>query len=238
MGLLRTVGLRGGLAAARHILQLEDRRTAQLNRLARAVDAGLKGPYQAGLQHLELAGKADANAESSTRHLALAEELFVVAFGNLREVDPLQSAWAAVNLAVICSATKRQSEALYWAEAAHERASVAADQAARELADHADSRFGRLRLTSENTEAGVIMGGAAATGIGAAAAGITIASGGLAIVAVGAALGVSLAAGKGIQMYRSHHLKARDAKAQEMAEFVADIVSMRESLSDRQLPSA
>src|SRR6266581_4158951 len=140
MGLLGKVALRGSLAAARHILQLEDRRTAQLNRLARAVDAGLEGPFKAGLQHVEIAMKADTGTESAARHLGRAEELFVVAFGNLREIDPLQSAWAAVNLTVICSATGRQSEGLHWAELAHERATAAADQAAQELADRADGR--------------------------------------------------------------------------------------------------
>jgi hypothetical protein len=46
-----------------------------------------------------------------------------------------------------------------------------------------------------------------------------------------------VAAGKGMQMYRRRHLEVRDLKAQEMADFLADIASLRQSLGDRQLPS-
>ena len=238
MGLLGSVALRGGSAVARHVLELEDRRTKQLNYLTRAVDAGLEGPYKAGLQHLKLATKAETGAQSAARHLAGAEELFVVAFGNLRDVNPLQSAWAAVHLAVICAATGRRSEGLYWAELAQDRATAAADQAAQQLTDRADGRLGRLRMTSEGSETAIQIGGAAGTGIAAAAAGVTIASGGTALIAVGAALGASMAIGKGMEMYRNRKLKTRDLKAQEMSDFLTDIGRLRESLSDRQLPSS
>lgn len=238
MGLLGSVAARGGAAAARHILQLEDRRTTQLNRLTRAVDAGLEGPYHAGVELLKLAARPDTGDQSAARHLARAEELFVVAFGNLRDVSPLQSAWAAIHLAVICSATGRRSEGLYWARLAHDRATLAAKQVAQQLSDRADGRVGRLRMTSENTEAAVALGGAAATGVGAAAAGITIATGGLGIVAIGAGLGASLAVAKGMQMYRSRQLKVKDLKEKEMVDFLAEIVSLRQSLGDRELPSS
>jgi hypothetical protein len=232
MGFFVNVAMRGGLAAARQVLQLEDRRTAQLNRLTSAVDAGLTGPYKAALEHLAIAQQPDVEAESVARHLDKAEDLFAAAYGNLCDIDPLQSAWAAVNIALICLALGRQNEARHWARLASERATIASDLVDQQLQDRADSRMGRLRLTSENTESAVLLGGAAATGLGAAAAGITIATGGLGIVAVGAGFGAAAAVSKGMQMYRQRKLKERDLKVREMTEFLSDITALRQSLGD------
>jgi hypothetical protein len=232
MGLLGSVALRGGSAAARHILQLEDRRAKQLNHLTRAVNAVLEGPYKAGIQHLKIAANVETSGQSAAQHLANAEGLFVEAFGNLRDVNPLQGAWAAVHLAVICMATERRSEGLYWAELAQDRATAAADLAAQELTDRAEGRVGRLRLTSENSEAAVQLGGAVGTGVGVAAAGVTIASGGTALVIVGAAIGATMAVGKGMEIYRSHQLKKRDLNTREISDFLSDIGDLKEALSN------
>ena len=238
MGLLGSIALHGGSAAARHVLELEDRRTKQLNYLMRAVDAGLEGPYKAGLQHLKIATKAETGAQSAARHLAEAEELFVVAFGNLRDVYPLQSAWAAIHLAIICAATGRRSEGLHWAELAQDRATAAADLATQQLTDRADGRVGVLRMTSEKTEDAIGSAGAVGAGAAAGAVGITIATAGTALLAAGAVFGASMAIVGGMEMYRKRQLKKLDLKVQEMSDFLTDIGRLKESFSDRQLPSS
>lgn len=237
MGLLGSIALRGGVAAARQILQLEDRRTKQLTQLALAVDAGLAGQFKAGLQHLEIATTVDTSSQSVARHLGLAEERFVVAFGNYRDIDPLQSAWAAVYLTVICVATGRQGEALHWGRLAYVCSTEAAELVSRQLTDRADGRVGRMRLTSETAEGGVVVAGGLATGWAAAAAGLTIATGVVGLVAVGAAIGATRGIAKGMEMYREHQLKYRDARIEEIGQFVDDIVSLRRSLGDKEISS-
>jgi len=235
MGLLGSIALRGGVAAARQILQLEDRRTKQLAQLALAVDAGLAGQFKAGLQHLEIATTVETSSQSVARHLELAEERFVVAFGNYRDIDPLQSAWAAVYLIVICAATGRQSEALHWGRLAYACSTEAADLVSQQLKDRADGRVGRMKLTSEAAEGGVVVAGGAATGLAAAAAGVTIATGAVGLVAVGAAIGAVRGIAKGMEMYRQRQLRYREERMKEIAEFVNDIVSLRRSLGDNEI---
>ena len=232
MSLLTSIAVRGAAAAARQILQLEDQRTRQLAQLAAAVQAGLEGPYRSGIEHLRIAATVDTTAPSAAGHLVSAEELFVQAYGNLKEVDPLLSAWAAVQLVVICLATGRQNEGLHWARLGHQRAVRAAELQHRQLTDRADGKVGRLKLTSEGTSGSVQLAGGAATGLAAAAAGITIATGGLGLVAIGAGLGASLAAGKALDMYRERGLRVRAAKEKEISAFVDDLVELRRRLGD------
>lgn len=238
MGLLASITLRGGSAAARHLLQLEDRRSQQLRELALAVDAVLEGPYKAALEDLELAARAETDPDSAARHLARAEVRFGDAYGNLKEVNPLLGSWAAVYLAVISSVAGHREDALHWGRRAHESAVRARDLVVLTMSDRAAGRVGRLKLTSEDTEAGVWLAGVGATGMGAAAAGVTIASGGLAFVAVGAALGATWGVTKGIELFRNHHLKARALKMQELSDFIDDINGMRRAFGDAQAPPA
>jgi hypothetical protein len=238
MGLLATITLRGGSAAARHILQLEDQRSRQLRELALAVDAVLEGPYKSALEDLELAAGAATDPHRAGRYLARAEDRFGLAFGNLKDVDPLLGSWAAVHLAVICAATDRRDDALHWSRRAHELALRAKELLLLQSSDRAAGRVGRLKLTSEDTELGVWFAGVGATGVGAAAAGVTIASGGLAFVAVGAALGATWGVTKGIELFRNHHLNAQALKMRELSDFIDGINGMRRAFGDSAAPPA
>lgn len=223
---LGPVALRGAAAAARHTLGIESERTKQLNRLTRGVDALATGPYHAAMEHLELAAKGD----SAASHLADAERSFVQAYGNLKPVAPLQAAWAAAHLALIYVATQRQGEARHWAVRAHERATEALALLNAQMRDKADTRVGRLKLTSDTSAGIVTLGGAAGIGIGAAAAGVTIASGGLALPIVGAALVAVVATSDGIDKFRKRQFRKGSARVAELEAFLADIDGVRKHL--------
>jgi hypothetical protein len=231
MALLTSLAMRGGTAAARNILQLEDERTRQLRRLEVRVNALLTGPYRAGIEHVALMTRPDTSPASAERHLRLAEESFTNAFANTRDVEPLEGAWSAVQLVVIALADGRRGEALHWARQAQDRATVALEQLEQAVKDRAEGRRGRLRLTSENAEANAFMGGAAVTGVGAAAAGVTVASGGLALVAVGAAAGTVFVVAKGLEVYRTSRLKAGSAQVAALSAFVDDLAKLTEALA-------
>jgi hypothetical protein len=94
-----------------------------------------------------------------------------------------------------------------------------------------------MKLTSDVTEGGVVVAGGAATGLAAAAAGVTIATGGVALVAIGAAIGATRGIAKGMEIYRERQLRYREERMKEIAEFVNDIVSLRRSLGDNEIPA-
>jgi hypothetical protein len=229
MGLLGTVTLRGASAAARYMLQIENEHTRQLNQLMLGVDALLSGPYNAALEDLEIAAKADTSPESAASHLVDAQKSFTLAYGNLKKVDPLQSAWAAVHMAIICTATQRRGEALHWASLAHERATEAMNLLDAQVNDKAEMRMGRLKLNSESSEMVVITGGVAA------AFGITIASGGLALPAFAVA-GAAAASAKGMEMFRNRRRRKEAAKVYGVRQFLDDVNSLKEQLGDSQPP--
>jgi hypothetical protein len=231
MGLLSSVAFRGGKAAAERILGVEDKRTRQLSRLSLRVDALLAVPYHTGLEHVTILNRPDFHPSQSAWHLSEAEKSFAAAFGNFKNVDPLQSAWAAVQLAIISVATGRRGNALHWTKRGHEQATRALGQVRRQIRDKADGRVGRMRLTSEGATANVPVGRAAATGLVAAAAGVTIASG-VGLVAVGAGVGANLAYQKGVDHSRSRQLNGGQAREQEIADFIDELVHLRATLGD------
>jgi hypothetical protein len=236
--LLGTVALRGASAAARHTLQIESAHTRQLKQLTHGVDALLGGQYNAALEDLAIAAKPDTSPESAARHLAEAERSFTQAYGMLQKVNPLQSAWAAVHLAIICTATRRRGEALHWAVNAQDRATEALTLLTAQMKDKADSRVGRLKLTSDNAQANVLMGGAAGLGIGAAATGVTIASGGLTLVIWGAAVGAVFVASEGVDKFRKHQIRKGAARVNELKAFLDDIGGLRKQLEGPKLQPA
>jgi hypothetical protein len=236
MELLGSVVSQVASAAARHLLHIENEHTRQLKQLAHGVDALLSGPYNTALEHLEIAAKADTPPESAASHLAEAQKSFTQAYGNLMRVNPLQSAWAAVHLAIISTATRHRGEALHWAVRAHDRATEAWELLTAEVKDKADLRVGRLKLTSEGAQTTVAMGGIAGIGIGAAAAGVTIATGGLALPIVGAAVGAALAASGGMDKFRKRQIKKGTARVDELRAFLDDVNRLRERLDDPKLP--
>ena len=161
MGLLSSLAFRGGNAAAERILGVEDKRTRQLNRLAHRVDALLAAPYQTGLEHVTIMNRPDFHPSNTAWHLSEAEQCFATAFGNFKNVDPLQSAWAAVHLAIISVATGRRGNALHWTQRGHEQSTRALEAVRRQIRDKADGRVGRMPLTSEGSTGTVAVGGAA-----------------------------------------------------------------------------
>jgi hypothetical protein len=231
MGLLSSLTFRGGNAAAARILGVEDKRTRQLNRLAHRVDAWLAAPYQTGLEHVRILNRPAFHPSNTAWHLSEAEQCFATAFGNLKNVDPLQSAWAAVQLAIISVATGRLGNALRWTQRGHEQATRALERARRQRRDKADGRVGRMRLTSEGSTGTVAIGGIAATGLVAAAAGVTIVSG-VGLVAVGEALGANVAYQKGVDHSRHRQLNTGQARKQEIADFIDELVHLRAALDD------
>ncbi|HEY3201743.1 MAG TPA: hypothetical protein VGK55_14490 [Actinomycetes bacterium] len=231
VGLLSSLAFRGGNAAAERILGVEDKRTRQLNRLAHRVDALLAAPYQTGLEHVTIMNRPDFHPSNTAWHLSEAEQCFATAFGNFKNVDPLQSAWAAVHLAIISVATGRRGNALDWTQRGHEQATRALEQVRRQTGDKADGRVGRMRLTSEGSTGTVAIGGAATTGLVAAAAGVTIVSG-VGLVAVGAALGANVAYQKGVDHSRHRQVNASQAQEQEIADFIDELAHLRAALGD------
>jgi hypothetical protein len=237
MGLLSSLTFRGGNAAAARILGVEGRRTRQLNRLAHRVDALLAAPYQTGLEHVTILNRPDFHPSRTAWHLSEAEQCFATAFGNFKNVDPLQSAWAAVQLAIISVATGRRGNALHWTQRGLEQATRAREQIRRQIPDKADGRVGRMRLASEGSTGRVAIGGTATTGLVAAAAGVTIVSG-VGLVAVGAALGANLAYQKGVDHSRHRQVNAGRAREQEIADFIDELIHLRAALGDRSVVRA
>jgi hypothetical protein len=232
MGLLSSLTFRGGNAAAERILGVEDRRTRQLHRLAHRVDALLAAPYQTGLEHVTALNRRDFHPSRTAWHLSEAEQCFAAAFGNFKNVDPLQSAWAAVQLAIISVATGRRGNALDWTLRGLEQATRALDQVRRQVWDKADGRVGRMRSASQESTGTVAIGGTAATGLVAAAAGVTIVSG-VGLVAVGAALGATAAYQNGVDPSRHRQVNTGQAREQEIADFIDELVHLRAALGDR-----
>jgi hypothetical protein len=232
---LGTAAMRGGSAAARHLLDIESQHARQLKQLGRGIDALLKGPYEAAIVDLELSAGVNASRASVDEHLLQAQRNFTLAYANLKEVDPLQAAWAAVHLAVLCLATERR-EAIYWARRADECASRALNQHAVEARDRAETRIGRLRLTGDTAQGTVLLGGGAGIGIAAGVAGITIASGGLALGALAAAFGAVRAAQAGMEKYQAHQSRTAETRTREIVGFVGEIQDLRRRVGDRELP--
>jgi hypothetical protein len=88
-----------------------------------------------------------------------------------------------------------------------------------------------MRLTSEGSTGTVAIGGIAATGLVAAAAGVTIVSG-VGLVAVGEALGANVAYQKGVDHSRHRQLNTRQAREQEITEFIDELAHLRAALGD------
>jgi hypothetical protein len=235
---LGTVAKRGGSAAAQHLLEIESQHARQLKQLGEGVDALLKGAYEATLVDLEISAGVNTSRASVEEHLLQAQRNFTLAYGNLQRVDPLQAAWAAVHLAILCLATERRDEAIYWARRADEGASRAFDHYAAQAKDRADARIGRLRLTGDTAQGTVLLGGGAGIGLGAGVAGMTIASGGLALGALAVAFGAVLATRAGMEKYQKHQSRNAEIRMNEIAGFVGDIQDFRRRLGDRALPPA
>jgi hypothetical protein len=233
---LASLAVHGATTAARHLLHIETEHTRLLNQLTRGVDALLSSPYNTAIAHLEIAAKADTSPQRATSNLADAQKSFVAAYGTVQKVDPLQSAWAAVHLAIICTATQELGEARHWADHARDRATEALELLETEVKAKADLRVGRLKLNSEDASGHVAVAGAAGIGLGAAAAGVTIASGGLALPLVGAAVGAVAATSKGMDLLRQRQIKKGSARVDNLRAFLDDVNSLREQLDDPRLP--
>jgi hypothetical protein len=88
-----------------------------------------------------------------------------------------------------------------------------------------------MRLTSEGSTGTVAIGRAARTGLVAAAVGVTIVSG-VGLVAVGAGVGANVAYQKGVDHSRHRQLNTGQAREQEIADFIDELVHLRAALDD------
>ena len=81
------------------LLQLEDARTRQLNRIEAGVESLLDGPYHTGRLYLEESLSASGEQRRKTA-LADARRSFVEAHSNYRD-RPLEASWSSAHVAVI-----------------------------------------------------------------------------------------------------------------------------------------
>jgi hypothetical protein len=227
LSLLVQLSARVGVVGIQRILGLERQHTEQLRRIETKIDASLAGPYNSAIEHLKIAGSPGTTPQSRNNNLRWAEEQFIAARGNLTKVDPLQSAWAAVYLVVICKLTDRPREAADWASRAHADAVRAVELRCQEINDRIDSRVGKkIKLTTEKSMDKYYGGGVVA---GALIVGSSLIAG-PAVAVVGAAT-----AG-GIHVYRGYRAKKGRSALNELHDFVTQVAQVRSALGDAIVP--
>src|SRR4051812_22413168 len=98
--------------SVKHLLAVEDERKRQLDAIQRTVQAQLEGPYRAGLIELRLASTPGTTPIEASERVKRAEALFIQALGNFETVEPLQAAWARLQLAGISLLDQQRDAAL------------------------------------------------------------------------------------------------------------------------------
>lgn len=207
--------------AVKQLLGIESQREQQMNRIEQKVQAGLEGRYRAGRIQLEEACVPGISAQRRTDSLEKAEAAFIDAIGNLKGIDPLQSAWAALHVVGICKIQDRSEDARRWAARAQEDAIAAVRRQCLTANNQIDAKLGKRLKLADKDFADYGVAGILGYGV-------------VSLVGLAAWPAVpALAAGAfGVKKYRSYQSERVKDVLTEVAKFADEVGDLRESLGD------